>query len=289
MNFNSVKSLIKLSIKQNIPIHQVVINDQVTTLEITEPNLLERMSNNYEVMKKSIYEGLNQNIKSSSGLSGGDSKKLYKKIKENSTITGPLLSNGLARAIAVGEVNATMGRIVAAPTAGSCGILPGVLTSLQDKFNISDTDIVKGMFTASGIGMVIANKASISGAKGGCQAECGSASAMAAAAIVDILDGDPNKVGHATAIALKNILGLVCDPVAGLVEVPCIKRNAMGVANAFTAAELALAGIESVIPVDEVIEAMDSISRKMSVDLKETSKGGLAATKTGIKIAKIMQ
>ena len=190
----------------------------------------------------------------------------------------------MTKALAVSQTNACMGRIVAAPTAGSCGILPSALLTISESRNIPNEDVVMALFTASAVGMVIANNASIAGAAGGCQAECGAASAMAAAAIVEICGGTPKMCEHACAIALKNILGLVCDPVAGLVEIPCIKRNAACVANAFVAAELALAGIESAIPADEVIIAMKKIGDAMSSTLKETAEGGLAVTPTGKKL-----
>ena len=179
-----------------------------------------------------------------------------------------------------------MGRIVAAPTAGSCGILPAALITMQEEKGCSDHDCVMALFTASAVGMVIANNASLAGAQGGCQAECGSAAAMAAAAIVELAGGTPKMAEHAIAIAIKNILGLVCDPVAGLVEIPCIKRNVSGVSIAFTAAEMALAGIESKIPVDECIQAMKSVGDSMCSALKETALGGLAMTPTGIQYAK---
>ncbi|NLA58510.1 MAG: L-serine ammonia-lyase, iron-sulfur-dependent, subunit alpha, partial [Firmicutes bacterium] len=188
--------------------------------------------------------------------------------------------------LAVAEINASMGRIVAAPTAGSCGILPAALLTVMEEKNIPEDRVILGLFTAGGIGLVISKQATIAGAQGGCQAECGSAAAMAAAAIVEMVQGSPQQAAHACAIALKNVLGLVCDPVAGLVEVPCIKRNAMGVANALVAADLALAGIKSVIPADEVIEAMRSVGSSMPGALKETAEGGLATTPTGKQLAK---
>ena len=187
-------------------------------------------------------------------------------------------------ALAVSETNACMGKIVAAPTAGSCGILPAAILSVMDDRKIPEKDVVMSMFTASAIGLVAANKASIAGAEGGCQAECGVGSAMAAAAVTEMCGGTPQMVSDACAIAIKNILGLVCDPVAGLVEIPCIKRNAMGTANAFTAAELALAGITSAIPADETLWAMKKVGDSMSSALKETGEGGLAATPTGRRL-----
>ena len=192
-----------------------------------------------------------------------------------------------ARAIAVAEVNASMGRIVAAPTAGACGVLPGVLLTVQEILKASEEDMVMTLFTAAGIGMIIAERASISGAEGGCQAEIGAASAMAAGAAVELAGGRPEETSHAAAIALKNFLGLVCDPVAGLVEVPCIKRNAIGAMIAVTAAEMALAGIKSAIPLDEVIDTMASIGRLMPCSLKETAQGGLAISPTGQRIKEL--
>ena len=197
-----------------------------------------------------------------------------------------LLVFSLARALAVSEVNARMGRIVAAPTAGSCGILPAVILTFAEEKALDERTAVLGLWTASGIGMVIANQASLSGAEGGCQAECGSAAAMSAAAAGEMLGGSPRQAAEACAIALKAVLGLVCDPVAGLVEVPCIKRNASGAANALVAAELALAGITSAIPADEVIAAMRAVGSQMPASLRETAAGGLAATPTGREIAR---
>ena len=197
--------------------------------------------------------------------------------------SGGVLGGALYRALAVSELNAAMGRVVAAPTAGSCGILPAAVLTMQEK-GCSERDCVMALFTASAVGMVITANASVAGAQGGCQAECGSAAAMAAAAIVELAGGSPRQAAHAVAIALKNILGLVCDPVAGLVEIPCIKRNASGVAGAFVAAELALAGIESAIPADEVIVAMKKVGDAMSPALKETAEGGLAATPTARRL-----
>ena len=235
----------------------------------------------FQVMKDSSEEGFDPEKRSASGLTGGDAYKMKQAVDQNKNICGKIFGEALAKALSVSQTNACMGRIVAAPTAGSCGILPAALITIMEAKKIPEETVVDALFTASGLGMVIANKASIAGAEGGCQAECGSASAMAAGALVEMCGGTPQMVSHACAIALKNILGLVCDPVAGLVEIPCIKRNAMGVANAFTAAELALAGIESAIPADEVIWAMKRIGDSMPQTLKETAEGGLAATPSG--------
>jgi len=262
------------------------VADQAEELECSTEQLIEKMVQNIKVMEEAISDSLKSNSRSATGLSGGDATKLYKAIQAGKTLGGVMLDKILAKALAMAESNACMGRIVAAPTAGSCGILPAVLLTAREEKKISYSEMIMAMFTAAGIGMVIAHRATISGAEGGCQAECGSASAMAAGALVEAMGGTPEMVGHACAIALQNVLGLVCDPVAGLVEVPCIKRNAMGAANALVAAELALAGIDSIIPVDEVIDAMRAVGRLMVPSLRETGEGGLAATPTAKRLAK---
>ena len=258
---------------------------QARELEITPETLLERMIKMLEVMEESIATGLS-GIPSKGGLVGGNAQRLQQSIKENGTfILGDTLLTAVTYAIAVGEANAAMGRIVAAPTAGASGILPAVLFTLKDTRGVSMTELAKGLIVAGVIGMVIAARATLSGAEGGCQAECGSGAAMAAGAAVALCNGSPEAVGHAVAIALKNMLGLVCDPVAGLVEVPCVKRNAGAVSQALTAAEMALAGIKSIIPVDEVIDAMKSVGQSLHCSLKETAQGGLAVTPTGQVLA----
>ena len=244
----------------------------------------ETMAQSLSVMRQAVIDGTYPDLRSTSGLTGGAAFKMKCSVDDGKNICGKMFGSAMVKALAVSELNAAMGKIVAAPTAGSCGIIPAAVLTMQEEHRISDDTAVRALFTASAIGMVIAQNASISGAEGGCQAECGSASAMAAAALVEMAGGTPQQVSHACAIALKNILGLVCDPVAGLVEIPCIKRNAMGTANAFVAAELALAGIESAIPADEVIIAMKRIGDSLPVSLKETADGGLADTPTARKL-----
>lgn len=279
--FRSVAELVNLAEAKNCSISAVVLEQQAEAKEVSVSQLREQMERNWSVMQESLARGLNEDITSVSGLTGGDAKKLYQAYQGGAgLIAGKPVTMAVARALAVAEVNAAMGRIVAAPTAGSCGILPGVIATVAEITNSDTEKIVDSLFTAAGIGAVIANNASVSGAEGGCQAECGSASAMAAGAAVELAGGTPAQVAHAAAIALKNVLGLVCDPVAGLVEVPCIKRNAMSTANALIAAEMALAGIKSKIPVDEVIGAMKEIGDAMPATLKETACGGLAVTPT---------
>ena len=283
-NYSSVASIVAAAEKSGLPISAIVLRQQAEQMEQTEESVYEHMRKNYQVMTECIDPGCNKDLKSTSGLTGGSAYKMRRISESGKSLTGSFLSGALYRALAVSELNAAMGRIVAAPTAGSCGILPAALLTMQAEKQIPERDCVMSLFTASAVGMVIANNASLAGAQGGCQAECGSAAAMAAAAIVELAGGTPKMAEHAIAIAIKNILGLVCDPVAGLVEIPCIKRNASGVAGAFVAAELALAGIESAIPADEVIWTMKKVGDAMSSTLKETAEGGLAATPTGRRL-----
>ena len=281
LRYLSIAELVDQATAQGARISQIVLRDQAEQMD-TEPQVLFRkMRENYHVMQESIQKGADPDIKSTSGLTGGDAWKLYSVYEKKKSLTGSFMAGAMWRALAVSELNAAMGRIVAAPTAGSCGILPAAIVTMQEEYSLDEYDCVMALFTASAVGMVIGNNASLAGASGGCQAECGSASAMAAAAIVELAGGTPQMSGEACAIAIKNILGLVCDPVAGLVEIPCIKRNAGGVTTAFMAAELALAGITSHIPADETILAMKRIGDTMPASLRETAEGGLAMTPTG--------
>ena len=266
LNYHSIEALLNAAKENNCRLSQLVLTQQAEQMELPEQEIYEKMRQNYQVMASCIQPGSAPDLKSTSGLTGGDAYRMRTAVEQGKNLTGPLLGGALYRALAVSELNASMGRIVAAPTAGSCGIVPAAVLTMQEQYKLTERECVMSLFTASAVGMVIANNASLAGAQGGCQAECGSASAMAAAAI---------------ATALKNILGLVCDPVAGLVEIPCIKRNASGVAGAFVAAELALAGIRSAIPADEVIWSMKKVGDVMPAALKETAEGGLAATPTG--------
>lgn len=281
MTFNSIEELVRAAKAQNTSIGHIVLTSQAQELEESEETLMARMGERLDVMLRSAEKGMEPALRSTSGLTGGDAHKLFE--RENS-IMGHFMARATARAIAIAEYNAAMGKIVAAPTAGSCGIMPGCLIALMEDKGISRENIILSMFTAAGFGMVIACKACVAGAQGGCQAECGSAAAMTAAAMAEAVGGSPEAAAHACAIALKNQLGLVCDPVAGLVEIPCIKRNAAGVVIAASAADMALAGIASKIPADEVISAMKEVGDSMSASLRETAQGGLAVTPTGIKL-----
>lgn len=282
MSFHNIEDLVLAAEAQNTSIGRMVLAAQAQELEESETVLMERMGERLYVMLRSAEKGMTPELRSTSGLTGGDAHKLFD--RGEGSIMGPFMARATARAIAIAEYNAAMGKIVAAPTAGSCGIMPGCLISLMEEKGVSRENIILSMFTAAGFGMVIAEKACVAGAQGGCQAECGSAAAMTAAAMVEAVGGKPRAASHACAIALKNQLGLVCDPVAGLVEIPCIKRNAAGVVIAASAADMALAGIDSKIPADEVITAMKEVGDSMPAALRETAQGGLAATPTGIRL-----
>lgn len=269
---------------RGMKISEVILQNQMEELERSEKELLQQMSENLKVMRESVENGLLGERRSISGLVGGDAAKVEAHRKKGESLVGELMSGAIARALAVAEVNACMGKIVAAPTAGSCGILPAVLLTVEEQRKVSEHELLLALFTAAGLGMIFAERASVSGAEGGCQAEIGSATAMSAAAAVELAGGSPRQTADGAAMAMKSMLGLVCDPVAGLVEVPCVKRNAMGTAVALMAAEMALSGVKSMIPIDEVIDAMADISRQMPCSLKETAQGGLAVTPTGLRI-----
>lgn len=286
MKFSSIKDLIDLCESENKKISEVMIESEVEENNYSREEIYNQMKKNLQVMSEAIDRGIIQTNKSRSGLSGGDSNKLSMYLKKGNHLSGTTILDAVCYSLATSEVNAAMGVIVATPTAGSVGILPGTIFATAKKLNLSENDMINGLFTAGAIGLIIANNATISGASGGCQAEIGSATAMAAAAIVEMAGGTPRESAEALALALKNMLGLACDPVAGLVEVPCVKRNAIGASNAMIAADMALAGIKSKIPADEVISAMYNIGCAMPVSLKETSIGGLADTPTAKKIEK---
>jgi L-serine dehydratase len=279
--FRNVAELVELAESKNMLISEIMIEQEADVKGRTKEAIMEQMNKNLEVMEKAVERGITEEVKSHSGLTGGDAVLLQKYIKSGKSLAGDLLMDAVSKAVATNEVNAAMGTICATPTAGSAGVVPGTLFALKNKLKPTREQMVRYLFTSGAFGFVVANNASISGAAGGCQAEVGSATGMAAAAIVELAGGTPSQSAEAMAIALKNMLGLVCDPVAGLVEVPCVKRNAMGAANAIVAADMALAGVTSRIPCDEVIDAMYKIGQSMPTALKETAQGGLAATPTG--------
>jgi L-serine dehydratase len=284
MDFQSMQELLEHCERGKMSIAEVMLEVEMRKSGRSKETILQMMKERLVKMKEAVDAGVSDRSPAPSGISGGDSYLMGKYIEKGDFLSGSFIADAMRFSFATSETNARMGVIVATPTAGAAGILPGCLISLHENGGIPFEKLVMGLFTASALGYVIANRSFISGAAGGCQAEVGSAAAMAAGAIVELKGGTPEQAVHATAIALKSLLGLVCDPVAGLVEVPCIKRNAIGTAIAFSAADLALAGILSRIPCDEVIAAMYEIGRKMPVSLKETSLGGLAMTPTGQEI-----
>lgn len=283
--FSNVAELIALTEEHSCSIAEIMIRQEMEVSGKSREQIREQMSRNLDVMEKAVERGLN-GVKSHSGLTGGDAVKMQQYLAEGKGLSGYPVLDAVSKAVATNEVNAAMGLICATPTAGSSGVIPGVLFALVDRLRPTRDEMIDFLFTSGAFGMVVANNASISGAAGGCQAEVGSATGMAAASIVALAGGTPQQSATAMAIALKNLLGLVCDPVAGLVEVPCVKRNAMGAAIAMVAADMALAGITSAIPCDEVIEAMYRIGQAMPIALRETAQGGLADTPTGRRLKK---
>ncbi|MEH7375816.1 L-serine ammonia-lyase, iron-sulfur-dependent, subunit alpha [Neobacillus drentensis] len=284
MKIQSMKELIEACEREQKTIGEIMLmmeteksgRDQETIISMMEERLIK--------MKEAVDSGIKDASTAPSGISGGDAVKMYDYVHQGKSLSGSYVSNAMSFSLATSESNARMGVIVATPTAGAAGILPGVLFSLHKNDGTPYKDLVMGLFTASMLGFVIANRSFISGAAGGCQAEVGSATAMAAGTICELKGGTPQQAVNATAIAMKSLLGLVCDPVAGLVEVPCIKRNVIGTSIAFSAADMSLAGIESRIPCDEVIEAMYRVGKDMPRTLRETALGGLATTETGKQV-----
>ena len=278
--FKSVSELIERAEQDGLPISEVMILKEMEDTGRSRDEIIEQMSNNLDVMEAAVTRGTTESVVSHSGLTGGDGVLIQQYLQSGKALAGETLLNAVSMAVATNEVNAAMGTICATPTAGSAGVVPGVLFGIREKLNPTREEMIRFLFTAGAFGYVIANNASISGAAGGCQAEVGSATGMAAAALVEMAGGTPAQSGEALAMALKNTLGLICDPVAGLVEVPCIKRNAMGASLAIVSADMALAGVKSRIPCDEVIEAMHKVGQQMPRAFKETAEGGLAATPT---------
>jgi L-serine dehydratase len=283
LEYHSIGLLAKIAGEKGRAISEIVLEDQAETMEVPAEKIFNTMRDSLEVMRKAAETGAGEHIRSNSGLSGGDGYRM-KVYAAGHPIAGDFCARAIARAIAIAECNAAMGKIVAAPTAGSCGILPAAILTMMEAYGVDEKKAVMSLFTAGAMGMVIANEASIAGAEGGCQAECGSAAGMTAGALVELRGGSPAMAAEACALAIKNQLGLTCDPVAGLVEVPCIKRNAGGVMCAIAAADMALAGIKSVIPVDEVIAVMRETGEALPAALRETAQGGLATSPTGIAL-----
>lgn len=285
--YNKAKELKDLCVKTGKEIWQIAIDKDFENTGIEEADLLELMHETLEVMRDSAYKGLDQAVYSMSKITGGSAVKVNKYAEDS--VSGKTITRAMAMALSVSEVNSSMGRIVAAPTAGGSGILPAALFTMQEKYGYDDDKLVEALIVAGVIGEIIAQNASISGAEGGCQAECGSAAAMAAAAICYLRDFDIDTIFASAAFAIKNILGLVCDPVLGLVEYPCNLRNASGVVNAIISADLAMSGFPCLIPLDETIDSMRQVGNSLPEALRETALGGLAATPTAEKLGEEME
>ncbi len=287
MALDSMQEIFDKAEQGQKPFWRVILDTDMEEREVTEEGSMERMRFTWKAMLESVekYQGDRRSV---SGLVGGDGKRMREYAASHEMLSGSYIQEVIATALSVGESNACMCKIVAAPTAGACGVLPAVLVPLYHTGAFDEEEILKALYVASGIGAVIAFRACIAGAAGGCQAEIGSASAMAAGALAALKGGDNVQIGNAVAMALKNLMGLVCDPVAGLVEVPCVKRNVVGAVNAITCADMAMAGVESKIPVDQVIDCMGDVGRRMPVEFRETALGGLAVTPFGLSIKEKM-
>ena len=288
MALDSMKQIFERCAQEDKPFWEIVLEYDMEERQVSRQASLAKMLTAWEAIEDAAdaYTGTRRSL---SGLVGGDGLKMRQYMRRGKSIGGDFMSEVITEALSMAESNACMRRIVAVPTAGSCGVVPAVLLPLHRREQFTQHELLEALYVAAGIGAVIAYRASISGAAGGCQAEIGSAAAMAAGALVALRGGTNEQIGHAVAMALKNLLGLVCDPIAGLVEVPCVKRNVIGAVNAVSAADMALAGIESRIPVDEVIDAMGQVGRRMPVEMRETALGGLAATPTGKAVKKEMR
>lgn len=284
MDFNTAEELLELCRKENKPISEVMRLREIVYGEINADEVDAKMKKSLEIMRESAHRPLTDVVRSIGGMIGGEAEKLEKRRINGKSICGNVLTKALIYSQAVLEVNASMGVIVAAPTAGSAGVLPAVLFSLQEEFDLDDETLVKGLFTAGAVGCLLMKNASVSGAEAGCQAEIGSAAAMASAAAVEMMGGTPEQCLDAASITISNMLGLVCDPIAGLVEMPCQTRNAAGASNALTSAEMVIAGIKAAVPFSEMADAMYRVGKDLPYELRETALGGCAATPTGCSL-----
>lgn len=287
-NFSSGEELLNVCERESKAIWEVMLLREVDMQRTSKEEVIAKMMMSLDVMRSSLEKGSENELKSVSGLIGGEAKMIEEYRQSGNSLSGDIIMKAVRNSMAVLEVNASMGKIVASPTAGSCGILPGSLVTIGLERNMSDDQIVQGLFTASAIGYLFSKNATVSGAEGGCQAETGTASAMAAAGLVEMMGGRPDQSLSAASFTIKNVLGLVCDPIAGLVECPCQKRNALGSTNALISADMALAGIKTIIPFDEVVDTMYRVGKLISPTLRETALGGLADTATGRKITSII-
>lgn len=286
--FNTIAELLQLANERKSGLWAVILENEERLTGLDEASIFRKLDAHYEVMRRSASRALGKDepLSAAGGLIHGIAARQQAYADGPDTIGGAFLNHLMARALSGSEVNASMGKICAAPTAGACGILPAVLISVGEKYRLERRVILEGLLTASGVGAIITQNATVSGAEGGCQAECGVAAAMAAAAATQMAGGSNDAAVHAVAFALINCMGLICDPVAGLVQIPCAQRNASQAVNAILSADLALGGMRSIIPADEVVEAMYKVGKMLPEELRETSMGGIAATPAGKTIAK---
>lgn len=285
MNFIDGKELLNLCHTHHLTISEVMIRREMELFHASREEILKRMAHAYEIMKNAALRALEEDLVSMGGLIGGESKRLFAHANKGS-VCGEMMSKAISYAAGILEVNSSMGLIVAAPTAGSSGVIPGVFLAMQEQFHLSDEEMIRALFNAGAIGYLITRNATVSGAEGGCQAEVGAASSMAASAVCEMMGASPEASLDAASTAITNILGLVCDPIAGLVEAPCQKRNAMGVSNALISAEMALCGIKHIVPFDETVVAMYHVGKSMPMELRETALGGVASTPTACELCK---
>lgn len=280
----SGKELLEICEKERISLGEYAIRFEMEDKGLSREEVIEKMRKNLEVMKSGATEGRDKKVFSVSGLIGGDGYKIQKYLEKGETLTGEVTVKAMAMALSSSEVNASMGRIVACPTAGSCGILPAVILSAGEKLGKNDDELIEALFASAAVGMIIGMNATLAGAEGGCQAECGSAAAMGSAAVVEMMGGTPKMALNAGSIVIKNILGLICDPVAGLVEIPCAKRNAAGAISALCTADMVMAGVMSKIPFDDMVTAMYKVGKALPEAFRETAMGGTATTKAGLEL-----
>jgi L-serine dehydratase len=284
MNFTSGAALLALCEKNNMTISEVMIQREIKVIGGDPNEIMQRMAHSYEIMKNAVKTSLEGNITTMGGLIGGEACKMHHYNQEAIPVCGTIMAKAAAYAMGVLEVNASMGLIVAAPTAGSSGVIPGTFLAVQEDFKFTDAQMIDALFNAGAVGYLVTRNATVAGAEGGCQAEIGTASAMAASAVTQLMGGTPKQCLNAASMTFSNLLGLVCDPVGGLVEAPCQKRNALGASNALVCAQTALSGIGSLIPFDEMVDAMFRVGKSLPTELRETALGGSAVTPTGCQL-----
>lgn len=282
--YYNLQGLLKIAMEREVPLWKIILENEMKLSQMTEEEVFVNLSRRYKVMEASAHKAMEQKLHVKGSLINGLAYSQNQYAKEGNTLGGELINHVMALALSSSEVNVAMGKICAAPTAGSCGILPAVLIGVKEVKNLSEREVLQGLLTASGVGAIVVKNATVAGAEGGCQAECGVAAAMAAAAAVEMSGGNAQMALHAFSLVIINVMGLVCDPIAGLVQVPCAQRNASQAVNAIICADMALAGMKCIVPADEVVEAMYKVGKQLPSELRETALGGLAATPTAKNI-----